>query len=256
MSNPTCCPPVSADTRATCPMLSPARPVALEAAALLAVTAALAVLLGPGAAGARAQETTPPSRGNAGVTLSPAFRQYADVPPHCCPVAGWVAFGSGTLRVQADYLRSHRRSTGWGGYPVTHEGREASVQRVSLTAEIQHESNVLVSWRALDRPAYSLHLLFGAIYRHMANRFCVAFDGPLVRLSPAPYPWEPDDIVFRADLTADEKRRCEAERPRTRQVVSPQAGVALDVPIGSRFFVRGEARLLLLDFRIGAGIRF
>jgi len=216
----------------------------------------LALSLAGQASGAWAQEATRPSRGNAGVTLSPAFRQYADVPPHCCPVGGWVAFGSGTLRVQADHLRSHRRSTGWGGYPVTHEGREASVQRVSLTAEIQHETNVLVSWRALSRPAYSLHVLFGAFYRHMANRFCVAFDGPLVRLSPAPHPWEPDDIVFRADLTADEKRRCEAERPRTSQVVLPQAGVALDVPIGSRFFVRGEGRLLLFDFRIGAGIRF
>ena len=256
MSNPICRSPAAADARATCPMLSPAKPVALEAATLLAVTAALAVLLGPGAAGARAQESTPPSRGAAGVTLSPAFRQYFDVPPHCCPVGGWVAFGSGTFRLQADYLRSHRRSTGYGGYAITHEGREASVQRVSLTTEIQHESNVLVSWRALDRPAYSLHLLFGAIYRHRANRRCVAVDGPLVRLSPAPHPWDPDDIVFRADLTADEKRRCEAERPITDQIAFPQAGLALDMPIGHRFFVRGEGRLLLLDFRIGAGIRF
>ena len=215
----------------------------------VAVTAALAVLLGPGAAGARAQEATPPSRGTAGITLSPAFRQYADVPPHCCPVGGWVAFGSGTFRLQADYLRSHRRSTGWGGYSVTHEGREASVQRVSLTAEIQHETNVLVSWRALDRPAYSLHVLFGASYRYMANRYCVAFDGPLVRLSPAPYPWEPDDLVFRADLTADEKRRCEAQRPITSQIVLPQAGLALDMPIANRLFVRGEARLLTPRFQ-------
>lgn len=253
MSNPTCCPPVSPDATASCPMLSPVKPVAL---ALLAVTAALAALLGPGAESARAQEASGPSRGAAGFTLSPAFRQYLDVPPHCCPVGGWVAFGSGTFRLQADHLRSHRRSTGYGGYPFTHEGREASVQRVSLTAEIHHESNALVSWRALDRPAYSLHVLFGALYRRMASRFCVAFDGPLVRLSPAPYPWEPGDIVFRADLTAEEKQRCEAEPPRTSHVVWPQAGVALDVPIGDRFFVRGEWRLVLFDVRIGAAIRF
>ena len=254
MSNPTCCTPTSGDTRATSPMLSPARPAAPTT--LLTVTAALVALLESGAVGARAQEATPPWRGNAGVTLSPAFRQYLDVPPHCCPVGGWVAVGSGAFRLQADYLRSRRRTTGYGGYPFTHEGREASVQRVSLTTEVQHESNLLVSWRALDRPAYSLHLLFGAFYRHMANRRCVAFDGPLVRLTPAPYPWAPDDIVFRADLTADEKRRCEAERPRTNQVVWPQAGMALDVPIGDRFFARAEGRLVLFDFRIGAGIRF
>ena len=114
----------------------PAKPVVLEAGTLLAVTGALAVLLGPGGAGARAQESTPPSRGAAGVTLSPAFRQYADVPPHCCPVGGWVAFGSGTCRLQADYVRSHRRSTGYGGYPIMHEGREASVQRV-VALELQ-----------------------------------------------------------------------------------------------------------------------
>ncbi len=236
-------------------MLSSAKPGVPEAATLLTVTAALVVLLGPGATRAQAQEARL-SRGNIGVTVSPAFRQYLDVPPHCCPVGGWVTVGSGAFRLQADYLRSHRRSTGYGGYPFTHEGRKASVQRVSLTTEVQHEGNLLVSWRALDRPAYSLHLLFGAFYRHMANRFCVAFDGPLVRLSPAPYPWAPDDIVFRADLTAEEKQRCETERPRTSRVVWPQAGMALDVPIGERFFARAEGRLLLFDFRIGAGIRF
>jgi hypothetical protein len=236
-------------------MFPSAKPGIPEAAALLTVTAALVALLGPGATRAQAQEA-PSWRGNVGVTVSPAFRQYFDVPPQCCPVGGWVTIGSGAFRLQVDHVRSHRRSTGSGGYPFTYEGREASVQRVSLTTEVQHESNLLVSWRALDKPAYSLHLLFGAFYRHMANRFCVAFDGPLVRLSPAPHPWAPDDIVFRADLTADEKRRCEAERPRTSQVVRLQAGMALDVPIGDRFFARAEGRLVLLDFRVGAGIRF
>ena len=255
MSNATCCTPTSADAGATRSMLPPARPAVLEAATLLTVTAALVALLGPGATRAQAQEA-PPWRGNVGVAVSPAFRQYLDVPAQCCPVGGWVGVGSGAFRLQADYLRSRRRSTGFGGYPITHEGREASVERVSLTTEVHHESNLLVLWRALDRPAYSLHLLFGAFYRHMANRFCVAFEGPLVRLSPAPYPWAPDDIVFRAELTADEKRRCEAERPRTNQGVGPQAGIALDVPIGDRFFARAEGRLVLFDFRIGAGIRF
>lgn len=255
MSNPTCCTPTSDGARATGSMFPWAKPAIPEAATVLTATAALVALLGPGATRAQAQEA-PSWRGNVGVTVSPAFRQYFDVPPQCCPVGGWVAVGSGAFRLQADYLRGRRRSTGYGGYPFTHEGREASVQRVSLTTEVQHESNLLVSWRALDRPAYSLHLLLGAIYRHMANRFCVAFDGPLVRLSPTPYPWAPDDIVFRADLTADEKRRCEAERPRTNQVVWPQAGIALDVPIGDRFFARAEGRLVLFDFRIGAGIRF
>ena len=255
MSNPTCCTPTSADAGATSSLLSPAKPAVPEATALLAVAAALVALLGPGAARAQAQEA-PLWRGNVGVTVSPAFRQYLDVPAHCCPVGGWVEVGSGAFRLQADYLRSRRRSTGFGGYPIMHEGREASVERVSLTTEVHHESNLLVSWRALDRPAYSLHLLFGAFYRHMANRFCVAFEGPLVRMSPAPYPWAPDDIVFRAELTAEEKRRCEAERPRTSQVVWVQAGIALDVPIGDRFFARAEGRLVLFDFRIGAGIRF
>lgn len=255
MLDSTCRTPASADARATSLSLSSAKPAVPEAATVLTVTAALVALLGPGATRAQAQEA-PLSRGNVGVTVSPAFRQYLDVPPQCCPVGGWVTVGSGAFRLQADYLRSRRRSTGSGGYPFTHEGREASVQRVSLTTEVQHETNLLLSWRALDRPAYSLHLLFGAFYRHMANRFCVAFDGPLVRLSPAPYPWGPDDIVFRADLTADEKRRCEAERPRTSQVVRLQAGIALDVPIRGRFFARAEGRLVLLDFRIGAGIRF
>ena len=246
--------PASADASRIAPMLAPAK---LSAAAVrLALTATLVGALGSPATHAQTRESTPSSRGDAGVTISPAFRHDIDSPSVCCPGGGWVRFGTGTFRLHVDYLHSRRRRNSLGGYPITHEGREASVQRVGLSIAVQQESNLLISWRASHGPRYSLHVLFGLMYRHFANRYCVAFDGPLVRLQPTPWPWEPDDVVFRAELTADERRQCEAQQPRTDHVIWPQAGVGLDVPIGRRFFARAEWRLVLSDFRIGAGIRF
>lgn len=226
----------------------------------LMLTVAAVAVLGPHAADAQ-------TRGDAGVTFSPAYLQYLDVDPECCPVAGWITLGSGRFRLHADYLRSHRHDEGHGNYPwgetctpagackdITAEGRRASVQRADLTLETGHETNVLVSWRAVDRPSYRLHILFGGYFRHFVKGFCRAFDGPVVRI-PTPSDWPPDYVVFRAELTAEERRQC-ADDAYTSRLAWPQAAVAVDFPIGSRYFLRADARLLLFRVGIGAGIRF
>ena len=221
---------------------------------------AVVAVLGPHAAAAQ-------THGEAGVTFSPAYLQYLDVNPDCCPAAGWITLGSGRFRLHVDYLRSYRHEEGHGNYPLGQtctptggctdikvEGRRASVQRADLETETGHETNVLVSWRALVRRRYRLHVLFGGYYRHMVKSFCRAFDGPIVRI-PTPLDWPPDYVVFRAELTAEERRRC-SDDAYTMRGAYPQAGLAVDFPIGSRYFLRADARLLLFRVGIGAGIRF
>ena len=140
--------------------------------------------------------------------------------PVCCPAAGWITLGSGRFRLHVDYLQSNRHREGHGNYSLGQtctptgdctdirvEGRRASVQRADLAIETGSEINVLMSWRALDRPRYRLHILFGGFYRHLVKSFCRAFDGPMVRI-PTPLDWPPDYVVFRAELTAEERRRC------------------------------------------------
>lgn len=220
----------------------------------LGLTTVLFVAVGPRVVDAEAQQSASRGRGDAGVLVSPAYWQYIDLPPNCCPVGAWVALGSGDWRFQFEYIKSEIRQEGYSGYfDVEIEGREVVVERDDLDTYGRQEGNFLVSWRAMDRPRVSLHVLFGAVYHHSAQRRCVAFDGELVPLPPRMS--DPDRVRFRAEFTPDERRRCGTERPITESRFWPQFGVALDFPIGSRYFVRAET-LSLINFRIGAGIRF
>lgn len=119
--------------------------------------------------------------GDAGVTVVPAFVQYLDTPPVCCPASFWVALGCGPrFRLQVDYVQSSRRSEGYGGYPHDEliDGRMASTRRDSFTR----------------RPcAISTSLPFGAFSSETMPRsaFCSvpACDtraGPIAPPSPAP----------------------------------------------------------------------
>ena len=194
-----------------------------------------------------------------GAALS--YAQYLDVPRQCCPPLVWAAFGSGRWRLHVDYLRSYREVESGGYYPIDDiDGQRASIQRVSLHLEPRDEANFLVSWRALERPGYSLNILFGAHYRRSRVSTCLATAGPIVRL-PAPADDPPDDagrwggIVFRQELTSEERSRC-ADDHYTLQAILPQAAAALDVPLGERFFFRAGARFWLFQADAGIGVKF
>ena len=193
-----------------------------------------------------------------GVGAVPGHLQYLDVARDCCPPLVWATFGSGRWRLQVDYLRSVREAEGHGNYPHDDvEGRRASVQRASLTIEPRHEANVLASWRALERPGHSVSVLFGVMYSGGWRAYCVAAEGPVVRI-PTPRDWPSDYVVFRQELTPDERARCPDERRHdtTLRGFLVQAGAVLDVDLGKRFFLRAGARLALFRGEVGVGVRF
>ena len=160
---------------------------------------------------------------DAGVSLSLGYAQYVDVPRDCCPLAPWVTFGSGRFKLHLDYLRSHRYDgEGYGGYPLEHctrdgkcvdvkiDGKRASTQRASIEVETMHEVNVLAAWRAWSRPDHQFRILIGGGYRRSKRIDCTAFAGPSVRVpTPADYP--SDYVVFRAELTDEDRRRCKED---------------------------------------------
>lgn len=206
----------------------------------------LALALVPEAAAAQVAEV--------GVGASLGYAQYLDVARQCCPPLVWAAFGSGRWRIHVDYLRSYREEEGHGNYPIDDvDGRRASVQRASLHIEPRHETSLLVSWRALERPGYSLRILFGAWRWRSRISGCGAAAGPVVRI-PTPADWPSDYVVFRQELTPEERGRC-ADAPHVLQHVGPLAAVVLDVPFGERFFLRAGTRLLLRT-HVGIGVKF
>ena len=207
----------------------------------------LALALTPAAAAAQVAE--------AGVSVSLSYAQYLDVPRQCCPPMAWASFGSGRWRLHVDYLRSHREEESHGNYPLDDiDGRRVSAQQASLHVEPRDEASLLISWRALERPGYNLSILFGATYWRSRISYCVAVAGPLVRIpTPADYP--PDYVVFRRELTPEERSRC-TDAPDTDQWIGPQAAAVLDVPIGERFFFRASTRLLIFRADAGIGVKF
>ena len=208
---------------------------------------ALALALTPAAAAAQAVEV--------GVGAALSYAQYLDTPRQCCPPLAWAAFGSGRWRLHVDYLRSHREEKGYREDPIDDvDGATARLELASLTTEPRHEANILLSWRAVERPGYSLSVLFGMTYRHSRTMHCTAFAGPVVRIPP-PAGHPSDQIVFRRELTAQERSRC-ADDAHTRQVIWYQAAAALDVPLGERFFFRAGARLALFQADAGIGVKF
>ena len=112
------------------------------------------------------------------------------------------------------------------------------MQRTSLTAEIHHDSNVLVSWRAFGQAR--------VLAARAVRRPLPAYGQPLLT---GPGPLEPGAVSVgtrRPRVSRPPDRRQEAAvQSRTAQdepsVLWPQAGVVLDLPTGNR---------------IGAGIRF
>lgn len=74
-----------------------------------------------------------------------------------------------------------------------------------------------------------------------------------VRTSPPEY--GRDHILFHARLTDEDRRRC-ADEGYGRGWIYPQVGAAVDWSVGDRFFIRADARLILLRVGIGAGFRF
>ena len=209
---------------------------------------AFALILMPTAAAAQLSDV--------GVVVALNHKQYLDVPSLCCPPLAWATFGEGRWRLQVDYLRSYREDEGHGNYPLDDvDGRRSSVQRAGLRIESQHHTNVLVSWRALGRPGdSSVSVLFGGGYFHGRQADCFASDGPVVRI-PTPADWPPDYVVFRQELTTEERSRC-GDTTRTDQHIWPQAGVALDVPVGERLFFRASARMVLFQVEFGVGVKF
>ena len=107
-------------------------------------------------------------------------------------------------------------------------------------------------WGALAPSSVSV--LFGGGYFHGRQAACFASDGPVVRI-PTPADWPPDYVVFRQELTTEERSRC-GDTSRTDQHILPQAGAALDVPIGERLFFRASARMVLFQVEFGVGVKF
>ena len=192
---------------------------------------------------------------DAGASLSLAHRQYWDVQNDCCPGSVWLTLGSERRwGLHLALLRSSRLSKGHGGYPhdELEDGRTDITLRDSITQETMYEGHVL-AWRAAVRPDFEVRFLFGvAIHRSRQTR-CTAFAGPSV-LIPNPDGYGHARFVFRAELTDEDLQRCAATRL-TFGRISPMAGVAVDFPITSRFFIRAEAGLLA-RVGVGAGVRF
>ena len=205
-----------------------------------------------------ASTTASAQRVEVGVGAVPGYAQYLDVARQCCPPLVWATFGSGRWRLQVDHLRNVRKAEGHGNHPLDDvDGRRASLQRADLTIQPRHETSVLASWRALEGPDHSVSILFGAIYSNSRRAFCVASEGPVVRI-PTPGDWPSDYVVFRQELTADERRRCadEWDPVGATRWIWVQAGAALDVDLGERFFFRAGGRLVLFRAELGVGVRF
>ena len=209
----------------------------------------IALALTPAAAAAQSVEV--------GVSATATYGHHYR---ECCPPLIWAAFGSGPWRLHVDYLRHYREEEGVTSYPIDDvDGREANVEQALLRFASRHEAAMLLSWKALARPSYSLNILLGGMHlQYKASAWCVATAGPVVRIhTPANYP--PDYPVFRQELTPQERNRCSDAWTSTQHQFAWQAGVELDVPFGNRFFFRAGARNLRFSWHraeAGIGVKF
>ena len=73
--------------------------------------------------------------------------------------------------------------------------------------------------------------------------------------SPRRRTGRPDYVVFRHELTTEERSRC-GDTTHTDQHIWPQAGVALDVPVWERLFFRASARMVLFQVEVGVWVKF
>ena len=201
-----------------------------------------------------AQETAPtPSWGEVGVSVSPLFKAYLDEESCCSPRGGWVTWGTGKFRLQVDFLYNHLRLRSYSGYPEERQGREISVQRVDLDGYADQVVGTALYWRVSKESRFSPHVLLGLAYWRRAQYRCVAWGEPVVQIPPLPG-YGPNALVYRVDFAEGEEQRCVDEPPFRSHVFGPVVGVGVDIPIGSRFFARAQARLI--EVRLGVGLRF
>ena len=131
------------------------------------------------------------------------------------PAAGLGDLRRRALAAPGRLSASYREDEGYGNYPLDDvDGWSSGVQRTNLTIDTQHHASVLVSWRALGRGRddSSLSILFGGSYMRGKQADCFASEGPVVRI-PTPADWPSgtsESVVFRQELTPEERSRCGA----------------------------------------------
>ena len=202
-----------------------------------------------------AQGTSPRFKGDVGVTVAPLFKTYIDERSCCTPIGAWLTWGTGRFRLQTDYAYNRRRYTNHSGYYQEHQGQEIAVLRADLDDHVEHAGSAALYWRLSEGGRVTPHLLFGLAYLNRADRRCVAQGAPLQQMAARPH--DPDELLYHVDFAPGEEERCLDEPPAiTWNRWLPQAGLGFDVSIGSRLLVRTQVRAPLLDFRVGAGIRF
>ena len=219
----------------------------------LALIATALVLVG-GSRAVQAQESTPTaSWGDVGVSVLPFFKAYLDVESCCTPLGGWVTWGTGKFRLQMDYVHNRRRYLDYPGYYEERQGQEIIVQRAYLDTHVEQIVGAALYWRVSEHSRFSPHVLLGFAYGNFVDRPCVAAGEPVVRRPARPH--DPNELLYRVDFADGEEQWCLDEKPPIRfRRIGLQVGVGGDIPIGSRFFARVQARLI--EVRIGVGLRF
>ena len=213
-----------------------------------------AVVLAAASPVLHAQEAPARFKGDIGFTVAPLFKTYIDEPSCCTPPGAWLTWGTGKFRLQADYTHNRRRQLSYPGYYEEHQGHEIVVLRAYRDDFVEHVGSAALYWRLSENARVTPHLLVGLVYINRANRRCVAQGEPLQRIPARTH--DPDELLYRVEFVAGEERRCLNEPHPTFNGILPQAGLGFDIPIGSRFFARAQVRAPVLEFRIGAGLRF
>lgn len=212
-----------------------------------------------------------------GTSTALGYRQYLDVPIHCCPLWTWAEFGSGRFGLHLDYLYSYTESESRGGYPLDGNdnwerlfgkaGFDGPQERASLVwhgirVVRRHEAGAALAWRAIRRPGYTLSVLVGVMRVSSDVYDCQAEEGPIEQVVPAPAEYtrsDPDYTVYEWRLTEGDRERCRAKKgkgwPSGFTLVGLNTGVTLDVPIGERAYFRAGFRPLFTAV-VGFGVGF
>ena len=91
---------------------------------------------------------------DSGVSTTLGYRQYLDVLRQCCPPRAWRRSARGVGNYTWTTCGATARWRGTGASPSTTSTgeRRASINKHDLQMEPRHETSVLVSWQALERP--------------------------------------------------------------------------------------------------------
>ena len=122
--------------------------------ATLRLTLIATALAGIGGAQAVHAQEEPGSLswGDVGISVSPLFRAHVDVESCCTPLGGWVTWGTGTFRLQMDYVYNRRRYLDYPGYYEERLGQEIAVERAYLDTHVEQAVG--------DDSPYRSHLIF------------------------------------------------------------------------------------------------